>query len=154
VLFTVRPATAGDAYRLADIVLAAGGLPAMTPGERAEWHEGFAEWSRRTVLEADPGNVLSVVMAGGEVVGRLRVVRDQAGVELAGIQLLPAFQGRGIGTSIIRDLQVSAAREGVPLRLGVEKGNLGARRLYERLGFRLTGETDAEYLLTWVPSPS
>ncbi|MFC3736774.1 GNAT family N-acetyltransferase [Paractinoplanes deccanensis] len=156
----MRPATAGDAYRLADIVLAAtedqGRLPAMSLEERAEWREGFAEWSRRTAELADPANALSVITAeknagtpDGEVIGRLRVVRDAGGLRLAGLQLVPEAQGRGIGTSIVRDLQERAAHEGVPLLLGVEKDNPRARRLYERLGFRKTGEANGEDLLRW-----
>ena len=145
---TLRPATAADAHLLADIVLAAtraqGRMPAMTPQEEAEWRDGFAEWSRRTL------DMLAVVMRGDEPIGRLRVVRDPGGIELAGIQLLPSAQGRGIGTSIIRDLQDTARREAVPLLIGVEKDNPGARRLYERLGFVLTGEDEKEYRLAWT----
>ncbi|MEV4349729.1 GNAT family N-acetyltransferase [Actinoplanes sp. NPDC049596] len=146
---SVRPATAGDAERLAEIVLEAtehqGRLPAMTERERAEWRDGFAEWSRRTVEEASPGNVLSVVLLGGEIVGRLRAVREERGVRLAGIQLVPAVQGRGIGTSIILGLR----RDHRPLFINVDKDNDGARRLYERLRFTLCGETADEYLYSW-----
>lgn len=54
---------------------------------------------------------------------------------LASIELLPAWQRRGIGSSIIRDLGERARRHGLPLELQVMKINDDARRLYERLGF-------------------
>ncbi|SNY60985.1 GNAT family N-acetyltransferase [Paractinoplanes atraurantiacus] len=153
----LRPATVDDAELLADIVMAAteaqGRRPEMSAADEADWRKGFAGWSRQTVEQADPGNVLAVVVAGGQVVGRLRLVRGTGGeafLRLAGIQLLPAWQRRGIGTTIIRGLQDAARREKVPLLLGVEKDNAGARRLYERLGFVHVGEDDEEHQLRWT----
>ena len=144
----VRPARDDEAYLLADIVMAAtkaqGRWPDRTPEQDAEWREGFAAWSRETI----PGSELSVILVDGEVVGRLRVVRQESAIQLAGIQLLPSAQGRGLGTSIIRDLQ----SQGLPLVIGVEKDNPRARRLYERLGCVLESESDDEYLLRWTPA--
>jgi ribosomal protein S18 acetylase RimI-like enzyme len=154
---TLRRATVDDAYLLADIVMTAtkaqGRWPAMTSSDEADWRDRFADWSCRIVRDADPGNVLAVVLDGEHVIGRLRVVHgtaDQPFLRLAGIQLLPAAQGRGIGTAIIRGLQDAARQERMPLLIGVEKDNAGARRLYERLGCVLTGEDDDEYQLCWT----
>ncbi|MCY1139738.1 GNAT family N-acetyltransferase [Actinoplanes sp. Pm04-4] len=147
----LRPATADDADRLADIVMAAtkaqGRWPDNTPEQDEQWRAGFAEWSRNP----EPDSFLSVILLDDEVVGRLRVVRRESALHLAGIQLLPSVQGRGIGTAIIRDLQGAAARDGVPLLIGVEKDNPRARRLYERLGCVVESESDDEYLLRWTP---
>lgn len=155
---SIRAATVDDAYRLADIVFEAtraqGRFPELSAAEHVEWRDGFADWSRQTVRESDPDNVLSVILSGQEIIGRLRVVRDGASIRLAGIQLVPSAQNRGIGTAIVRDLQATAARQGVPLLIGVEKDNPDARRLYERLGCHLTEETDDEYLLQWTPGPT
>jgi ribosomal protein S18 acetylase RimI-like enzyme len=161
---TVRPATADDVYRLADIVMQAtkaqGRWPEMSPPEETEWRDGFAEWSRQNVHESSADNVLSVILKGREIIGRLRVTRlvftgldgrKARRIQLAGIQLAPSTQGQGIGTSVIRDLQAVATQEGIELLIGVEKDNAGARRLYERLGCSLTDETDDEYLLLWSP---
>ncbi|MEU8817066.1 GNAT family N-acetyltransferase [Actinoplanes sp. NPDC048796] len=135
----IRPATVADVERLADIVVEAGGYD-------AEWRARFVEWSRRTIVDADPANVLSVIEVDGAVAGRLRVVRDAEGLRLAGIQLDPAVRNRGLGTEIVRGLERAAARDGVPVLIGVEKDNHGARRLYERLGYRRFGETEDEFL--------
>lgn len=177
----LRPATADDAYLLADIAMAAteaqGRWPARTAREDDEWRAGFADWTRQTVEEADPLNILAVILDGENAIGRLRVKHRAAGerraedeprvadeqravderpaaVELAGLQLLPAAQNRGIGTAIVRGLQDVAAREGVPLLIGVEKDNPGARRLYERLGCVLVGEDGDEHRLRWTPGDS
>ena len=67
--------------------------------------------------------------------------------ELAGLQLRPDVQGRGLGTALVRSLQ----EEGRPVTLGVERDNPRARALYERLGFALVGQDDRDDLLRWEP---
>jgi hypothetical protein len=52
------------------------------------------------------------------------------------IALLPQYCNRGIGTTLLRDLQSEAAAAGKPLRIHVERFN-PALRLYQRLGFTL-----------------
>ncbi len=78
-------------------------------------------------------------------------MRQEDRIELAGLQLRPQVQGRGIGRAIVRDLQREASDRGVPLDLGVEHYNPRARALYERLGFTPVGETDEEHRLRWTP---
>ena len=51
---------------------------------------------------------------------------------------------------LIRDLQSEAERQGLPLNLQVLQGN-PARRLYERLGFAATGETETHIMMSWLP---
>lgn len=53
--------------------------------------------------------------------------------------LAPDLQGTGIGTAVLRDLLDRCDRDGVLVRLNVLQGS-PARRLYERLGFRLETE--------------
>lgn len=64
------------------------------------------------------------------------------------IAILPEYQDRGIGTTLIRRLQRRAKEEGVPVTLRVLKVNR-ARVLYEHLGFVLTGETDTHHQMRW-----
>ena len=98
-----------------------------------------------------PGGMTSVIEAGGQRIGRVRITRSAECIELCGIQLLPGFQRHGIGTAVIEDLKTQAAAAGIPLDLDVEKDNPGPRRLYERLGFVQVGETDQEFKLRWHP---
>lgn len=81
----------------------------------------------------------------GVPVGRLRVVRTEELVELAGVQLLPAHQSRGIGAQLIGTLAEEARGRGVPLELGVEKDNPRARAFYERCGLRHVGDEGDEH---------
>lgn len=49
---------------------------------------------------------------------------------------------------MLNALLADAARERVPVSLSVLHGN-PARRLYERLGFRLASETDTSASMIW-----
>ena len=69
------------------------------------------------------------------------------------IELDPRFQGQGIGTAILQDMQRDAAEQGLEVRLQVLKVN-PARRLYERLGFEVTGETETDRQMAWRAGPS
>lgn len=108
---------------------------------------GFADWTVETVT--DGSATLSVLEEDGVPVGRMRVVRHADHIELAGLQLAPRVQGRGLGTARVRLLQGEAAARGVPLRLGVEHDNPRARALYERLGFAWDHDDTREAHLVW-----
>jgi ribosomal protein S18 acetylase RimI-like enzyme len=161
--WSVRPATIEDAAALAEIVIEAtkvqGLWPSMSHSAEVEWRNNFIYWSGKQVTEADPGNSLNVIEGDGQPIGRLRIVReldhDKASggqsrrIELAGIQLRPAWQRRGIGTAVIRELQEEAAGAQIPLDIRVGRNNVYARRLYERLGCVHLGEDGEDYLLRW-----
>lgn len=74
-------------------------------------------------------------------VGRLRVVRTPERIEIAGLQVLPAYQRRGIGTAVIMALLQEERAKALSVVLQDDKDNPAAERLYARLGFELAGET-------------
>jgi ribosomal protein S18 acetylase RimI-like enzyme len=76
------------------------------------------------------------------------VVQREAGLHLANLHLLPAYQSRGLGTAIIRDLQARATAAGLPLTTQALKVN-PACAFYQRLGFRIMGDTGIRYRLIW-----
>lgn len=98
-----------------------------------------------------PGAEHSVILADGEAIGRLIVVKTDGEIRLTDITLLPARRNAGVGTSLIKELQAQAATERLPLRLRVMKENVAARRLYERLGFTTTDESDTHLMMEWLP---
>jgi GNAT superfamily N-acetyltransferase len=69
-------------------------------------------------------------------------------ISIAEIELLPLFQKRGIGTQLLEQQLGEAKNLNLPVRLQVLRENL-ARRLYERLGFLITGKTETHYLMEW-----
>lgn len=61
---------------------------------------------------------------------------------IALIEIMPEFQGRGVGTAIITELCGQARACNKVVTLHVLKSNSPARRLYERLGFVIAGEEE------------
>jgi ribosomal protein S18 acetylase RimI-like enzyme len=153
--YRIRPATAEDVGFLADVVVEATRAQGRLPNDfdEPQWRKSFAEWSTEQVRSEIPENRTSVIEVDDRSVGRLRINRAANYIELCGIQLLPASQSQGIGTAIIEDLKAQAAAAGIPLDLGVEKDNAGARKLYDRLGFVQVSETEEECGLQWNPRP-
>ena len=150
-LFTVRPAVMSDVEFLTDVAIEATRKQGRLHPEfdKRKFRAGFGEWTEEQIRGDVPHSATSVIEVSGEPAGRLRVIRDVDRIELAGLQLLPHLQGRGIGTRIVEDLKAEAAAGGLSLDIGVEKDNPRARRLYERLGCVQVGEDDEEYFLQW-----
>jgi ribosomal protein S18 acetylase RimI-like enzyme len=85
----------------------------------------------------------SIILREGEPIGRMLVAHGEQVLTLVDIALLHGHRGQGIGGQLLRALIEQSDKERLPVRLQVLKTN-PARRLYERLGFRQTGE-DAVY---------
>ena len=85
-------------------------------------HFGDAEWL--------------IVERGGEAIGRLYLRDQPEGLHVIDISLVPESRGQGIGGAILRDVLGQARELGKTVSIHVEKLN-PARRLYDRLGFRI-----------------
>ncbi|HEX8708409.1 MAG TPA: GNAT family N-acetyltransferase [Pyrinomonadaceae bacterium] len=92
-----------------------------------------------------------IILLDERPAGRLVVTRTESYIRLTDIALLGPYRGSGIGTALIKELIEEADAGGLPLRLHVLKTNLGAKRLYERLGFRLSGESGMHLKLERLP---
>jgi ribosomal protein S18 acetylase RimI-like enzyme len=88
---------------------------------------------------------LSIVVVDGADSGVISVETRPADVFLGSIELHPRIQRRGIGAALLRRIVEGAEARHVPVRLNVLKVNVGARRLYQRLGFVVVGETETHY---------
>jgi ribosomal protein S18 acetylase RimI-like enzyme len=95
-----------------------------------------------------------IILLNGRPVGRMMVDRDDASILLRDIALLTEYRNAGIGSRLIQDLMKEATAAGKPIDLHVVSTS-PAVRLYERLGFRLSGDETAAYLqMKWVPATS
>ena len=134
-IFATRPASPGDHQRLYEIHRAAMG-PYVT--ELWGWDEA---WQAEAFSKSFDLGSTRVIVVGEQLVGFFEAHEDAEAVVLSKIELDPAFQRRGIGTSVIAGVLAGARTRGKPVRLQVFKINQQARSLYRRLGFLETGET-------------
>jgi ribosomal protein S18 acetylase RimI-like enzyme len=74
-----------------------------------------------------------------EVVGTIQGIRDRSGVgAVQNLGVIPTHRGRGLGTSLLYQSLLGFQAVGLPRAfLEVTAQNVGALRLYERLGFRI-----------------
>ncbi len=91
-----------------------------------------------------------VIVVEGRDVGLFKVVRRPDEIHLSQVQLLPEYQGGGIASALIRDLQQEAAVARLPITLDVLRSN-PALALYRRLGFVTYEENLHFFLMRWTP---
>lgn len=93
-----------------------------------------------------------IIEINGETAGLFKAYFDELEHvwHLVQIQVHPRHQGKRIGQLLIRDLLDKAQLTPTKVLLSVIKVN-PAKRLYDRLGFTVYGETDGEYLMQWLP---
>jgi GNAT superfamily N-acetyltransferase len=94
-----------------------------------------------------------LIVAGSDVLGRLYVDRESEAVLVLDLALLPSHRGQGIGTMLLQRVLAEAGAAGKPVRIHVERFN-PARRLYERLGFRVLADQGVYLLMECVPYPN
>jgi GNAT superfamily N-acetyltransferase len=78
----------------------------------------------------------SIIELDGELAGCVTLRPVEGGLLLEHFYLAPSYQGRGLGTAVLRRL---LAQREVAVRLNVLQGS-DARRLYERHGFVVESE--------------
>ena len=82
---------------------------------------------------------VSVIEADDRAAGGLWLESHPDSLYIHDLQLLPEFQGRGIGTAVLQNVITEATSRGNAVTLSVFTINSRARQLYERLGFYVTG---------------
>ena len=74
------------------------------------------------------------------------VIENREGEYYLGlIEILPEYQGQGVGTAVIQDFIAAAQKQNLPATLHVLKSNHPARKLYQRLGFTIVAEEKHKY---------
>jgi GNAT superfamily N-acetyltransferase len=94
-----------------------------------------------------------VILYDDQPVGRLYVARWPREIRIVDIALLPDWCNRGIGTSLVQQLQAEARASDQPLSIHVERFN-PALRLYARLGFQQIEDKGVYLFLAWKPGRS
>lgn len=107
------------------------------------WDE---EWQQRDFAEKFETSAGKIISVNGVDAGYWNVEERADEIFLVSIRLMPAYQKRGVGTRLIRQLTDNTTR---PVRLHVLKVN-PARRLYERLGFTVTADLETHFEMKYL----
>jgi len=145
IAWTLRPATAADRDFVVEVNHAA-----MAPYLEATFgwgHDAVSAYFEGD-FDASGGQVIEV---DGTCVGELLVDERPGELFLVRVALLPEWQGRGIGSAIVRMLVERAREQGSAIVLDVFKTNPRAAELYESLGFVRVGETETDVSMRLDP---
>jgi ribosomal protein S18 acetylase RimI-like enzyme len=112
-------------------------------GHLPEWTDTFITARFDTRFDIPTTRMAEI---DGETIGWVRLSETGGEIVLEQIYLAPSRQGKGLGSALLRQLIAEWGLRGVSVSLRVLKKN-PARRLYERFGFRVTGETDIQYVM-------
>lgn len=121
------------------------------PADRFPYPEAdvLARWH---LVLADPDTVVEVVDVAGGSGGLLCAVAHDAQGTVRQLAVSPGRWGEGLGSAALRHAEAALAAAGHRvLRLWVLSDNRRARSLYERHGWRATGDTQPA---PWPPYPT
>lgn len=144
----LRPATEADRVPMFHVLEAA-----MRHYVEQTWGPWDTAWQWKYFREHFNCATCQIVTVDSHAAGYFQVVREADHFFIEFIILSPEYHHRGIGASLIRDLLGEASRAKLPVGLQVLKVS-PARRLYERLGFVMIGETDTHFLMEARPGGS
>lgn len=144
--YALRVATANDYDFLYQLHVAT-----MRPAVEATWgwDDAFQEdfFRERFVAGAN-----QIVVVDGVDAGVLKLEERDGDMYLGLIEIAPAYQNRGLGTAVIREVVKAAFERGQAVFLHVLKANPAARCLYERLGFEVVEERTERFVMQIRPS--
>lgn len=120
----------------------------MRPYVEATWGWDEADQLTRFKASFEP-SLRQIIELGDQPIGVLHVDVARSPIRLLSIQLLPAFQRQGHGTALIGEVLRQAKER--PVWLQVLKAN-PAKSLYQRLGFRVVGDTETHWEMLRDPS--
>lgn len=106
------------------------------------WEES---WQREYFLAKWEPAKRNIIQIDGQDAGVLVIENRDGEYYLGLIEVLPEFQGQGVGTAVIQGFIATAQAQNLPATLHVLKPNHKARHLYERLGFTLVAEEKYKY---------
>lgn len=133
----LRPATAADAARVADILI--GTRAAFMPyAPSAHPQPEVRRWVAARLV---PSGGVVVAERGGRVVGVMAVEHGASGSWIRQMAVEPPLVGQGIGSVLLAHALRTLAH---PIRLYTFQANTGARRFYERHGFVAIEFTDGQ----------
>jgi GNAT superfamily N-acetyltransferase len=131
----LRPATAADAPRIADLLIDTR-KTFMPYAPSAHTEDDVRAWVASRLL---PNGGVVVAEVDGSVVGVMATTTGEEASWITQMAVQPGMVGRGLGTHL---LARATGTLNSPIRLWTFQQNTGARRFYERNGFVAIAFTD------------
>ncbi|MBB1300738.1 GNAT family N-acetyltransferase [Pseudoalteromonas sp. SR41-8] len=98
-----------------------------------------------------PNAMYFIIEKHHEAIGKATIDFGPNEIRIVDIGFLPSARGHGFGSAIIQSFQSAALQSGAPLTLTVEQHNFAAKRLYQKLGFKIESIKAPYELLIWYP---
>ena len=106
-----------------------------------DWNEEQQKEYFKRFIEACKKGAYIIIFDGQDVGFYNGCIADGK-YEIGNICIIPEYQNRGIGTSILKDVLLDHLDKEITIQY-FKQNPVG--RLYERLGFKLVGETSSHY---------
>ncbi len=94
----------------------------------------------------------SIILDDGHLIGRIYIAREEEEIRLVDLTILPPYRNRGVGTTLLKQLQAEAESTAKALIHQNVNFNYGALPLYKRLGFEIVDAHRLHYLMAWLPT--
>lgn len=109
------------------------------------WDEAF---QRKEFDENFCSDLNKIITLDGVDIGVLEINESAYELNITELELLSEFQGKGIGSLILKDQIRKANEMKKTINIGTFKSNIDAIRLYEKLDFRIIDETETHVLMS------
>lgn len=130
------------------------GMSEWAPDARDQILRLQLDAQRRGYRDQFPGADERLILRDGDPIGWVIVNRSARELHGIDIALLAKDRRQGLGSAVIRALQREAAAEQKPMVITVQRRNVRAAALYERLGFQVIRETDLHTIMEWRGDPA
>lgn len=140
--FSLRPATNDDIEFIFQLR-----LKTMKPYFKNTY--GWNDTEERQKA-ADELNHALIVIFDKKEIGIIKVIPKTNELQLHQMQILPEFQGNGLGAELIRQTILRSEKLQLPIVLFVITSS-PAKRLYDRFGFVITEEYEYHCKMCWKP---
>lgn len=93
--------------------------------------------------------IFKIIVVDEKDVGFIQIDESIDSINIIEIHIIPEYQGKGIGSSILKNIIERANNISKIVKIGCFKDNIRARNLYERLGFKVVKTTDTHYMMEY-----
>jgi len=114
------------------------------------WGAWLDTESKRAAIEDTALGKINIIYVNNEMAGTLQYENKKGVILVSQIYLLPTYQNRGIGGSIVNDLKELSRDLNVPIKLSVLQVNT-AKHFYFKNGFTIEKETHERVYMQYAP---